>query len=515
MRITFLGQAGLYIETAHGTILCDPWFNPAYYGSWFPFPRNDGLDRGAFVSPDYLYISHQHRDHLDPVFLACEVSKETTVLLPDFPIDRHEQELRSLGFTKFELIPKGQVAQLAGLRVAIDPATAEPTGDSALIVDDGETRILNQNDSHPLDIAELQALGPFDAHFVQFSGANWYPMVYRFPNKTKAALARKKRRDQENRAAQYIREMEAAHVFPTAGPPCFLDAELFHLNDIDDNPYTIFYDQTVFLRRMQADGNSRGRLTVPGTTIGLRGRDLRLDHPLSSAEIDEIFVDKRRYLEGYARDVQPLLDKIRSSWTRGRVEILPAVREWFEPLLELGDTTCAGVNARVLLDCGQERIVIDFLSRRVYEYDGESCRYRFYVRPELLETVILERQEDWVNSLFLSCRFEAERDGRYNEWVYNFFKGLTPERLQYLEGIYAETAPTHELWECDGYLVQRRCPHFKADLTRFGTVENGVLTCSMHGWQFELATGRCLTSDDRKLYTKPLAAADDAEATLR
>ncbi len=28
----------------------------------------------------------------------------------------------------------------------------------------------------------------------------------------------------------------------------------------------------------------------------------------------------------------------------------------------------------------------------------------------------------------------------------------------------------------------------------------------MHGWQFELATGRCLTSDDRKLYAQKLAS---------
>jgi len=26
LEITFLGQAGLFIETRHGSILCDPWF---------------------------------------------------------------------------------------------------------------------------------------------------------------------------------------------------------------------------------------------------------------------------------------------------------------------------------------------------------------------------------------------------------------------------------------------------------------------------------------------------------
>jgi UDP-MurNAc hydroxylase len=55
----------------------------------------------------------------------------------------------------------------------------------------------------------------------------------------------------------------------------------------------------------------------------------------------------------------------------------------------------------------------------------------------------------------------------------------------------------------DGHVVQRHCPHLKADLVRFGTVADGVLTCRLHGWEFELATGRCLTSDDRKLVVRP------------
>ena len=60
MRITFLGHAGLFVETRHGSVLCDPWFTPAYFGSWFPFPRNDRLVPAAFGRPDFLYLSHLH-----------------------------------------------------------------------------------------------------------------------------------------------------------------------------------------------------------------------------------------------------------------------------------------------------------------------------------------------------------------------------------------------------------------------------------------------------------------------
>jgi UDP-MurNAc hydroxylase len=71
-----------------------------------------------------------------------------------------------------------------------------------------------------------------------------------------------------------------------------------------------------------------------------------------------------------------------------------------------------------------------------------------------------------------------------------------------------------ETWEAGGYRIQRRCPHLKADLTRFGSVEDGVLTCAMHGWQFDLATGRCLTSDDRTIFCEAIEpSGDDPDAT--
>ena len=47
MRITGLGHAGMFIETAGGSILCDPVIGPTFFGSWFPFPDNRGLWTGS------------------------------------------------------------------------------------------------------------------------------------------------------------------------------------------------------------------------------------------------------------------------------------------------------------------------------------------------------------------------------------------------------------------------------------------------------------------------------------
>jgi UDP-MurNAc hydroxylase len=49
------------------------------------------------------------------------------------------------------------------------------------------------------------------------------------------------------------------------------------------------------------------------------------------------------------------------------------------------------------------------------------------------------------------------------------------------------------------YLVQRLCPHRLADLSVFGEIDDGEFVCTLHGWRFDLETGRCFTADDRKL----------------
>jgi UDP-MurNAc hydroxylase len=509
LKITSLGHAGLFIETRHGSVLCDPWFNPAYFASWFPFPSNEDVDLEKIGRPDYLYVSHLHRDHFDARFLREHVWKDAAVILPDFPLDLMEREYRDLGFTNFIKTKNFEPVEIEGLRFIVASLVAPtdgPLGDSGLIVDDGETRVFDQNDSRPVDLETLSGFGPFDAHFLQFSGAIWYPMVYDMPEKAKRALGAKKRANQLSRALRYVRQIDASFVAPSAGPPCFLDDDLFHFNDFDRDPANIFPDQTVFLEFMRENGLDNGRSMIPGSVAELGKGACEVEHPMPEDRVRAIFADKRAYLEEYKARKQPAIDSTKAGLPRGQIEILPALKSWFEPLLEQADLNCVGVNGRVLLDLEREKVVLDFQRRRVYECNANNGAfdYRFRVDPALVEHQILNHEEDWINGLFLSCRFEAKRRGAYNEYVYNFFKVLSPDRLKYSEAYYSQSAPVRQLWECGNFMVQRSCPHLKADLTRFGEEKDGILTCTLHGWQFELATGKCLTSDESRLYTRPI-----------
>src|SRR6185369_562108 len=125
MRITGTGHASMRIDTAAGSILCDPWVNPAFFASWFPFPDNSQLDWESLGDCDYLYVSHLHRDHFDAAHLSRFVSKKATVLLPEYPTSELRDQLEALGFTRFLETTTNEVHSLdGGLNIMVQALTS-------------------------------------------------------------------------------------------------------------------------------------------------------------------------------------------------------------------------------------------------------------------------------------------------------------------------------------------------------------------------------------------------------
>ncbi|MEE9218169.1 MAG: Rieske (2Fe-2S) protein [Acidobacteriota bacterium] len=50
------------------------------------------------------------------------------------------------------------------------------------------------------------------------------------------------------------------------------------------------------------------------------------------------------------------------------------------------------------------------------------------------------------------------------------------------------------------FALEDVCPHMRARLSE-GRVRKGVVTCSWHGWRFDLRTGRCLGRGRRNVRT--------------
>jgi UDP-MurNAc hydroxylase len=522
MRATTIGHAGLLVETAAGSILCDPWFVPAFFGSWFVFPRNDRLDDDLLErvhAADFLYVSHLHGDHLDEAWLGDHLRRDIPILLPGYPSREQRRTLQRLGFDEFiETVDTEEIEIAPGLSVAIHVETSitdGPGGDSALVVRHDGAILVDQNDCRTTDLAQLRRHGPVDLHWLQFSGAIWYPMVYEMPEADKRRLCATKVEAQFARAMRYVEHVDARAVVPSAGPPVFLDEALFSMNMIDGDELSIFPDQTAFLTRLAAAGRT-GICNVPGTTIEVTPDTILVEQPMSDADIEAVFVDKRAYLRNYQADWAPWLAESKRGWNPPSTDLIATLRSWWEPLLAMAPTLRSQVDANVLINAGDIAIIVDLPNGEVRAHDGEAYSFRFDIDRELVETVVAQRAVDWSNSLLLSCRFTAWRDGEFNEYVYNFLKSLSAERMRRAEDeVVRKLTSADELAHLDepdirigDYVVQRRCPHRNADLAAFGEIDGCELVCTLHGWRFDLETGRNTTAADQPLRIRRATAED-------
>src|SRR4029077_179258 len=130
------------------------------------------------------------------------------------------------------------------------------------------------------------------------------------------------------------------------------------------------------------------------------------------------FVDKRAYVDDYRRDWAHWLADERASWSHDRRDLVAELAVWFEPLLQLAPITSAGVAGNVVLDVGEPGadVCIDFVESEVRPWKGEREPYVYKadVDRRLVEALLEAHTEDWVNSLFLSCRFVGHRPDAAN-----------------------------------------------------------------------------------------------------
>lgn len=234
MRVTYFGQACTLIEAAGRKILTDPWLTEgAYFGTWFHthILADAGITPETFPKDiDYLFISHEHRDHLDPATL-CQFPRDIPILICKFPTSKLVCYLRSLGLTNVRELSSGEPLHLGdGLKLTIF-GTAEYTNDSALLVEGEGCTVFNETDCK-LGYSDLMRLGEknIDIGFYMFSGANWYPMMYDYPETVMLENVRRRRRSLLKSLVQRVKLTKPRIAVPSAGPCTVLDQELLWLN---------------------------------------------------------------------------------------------------------------------------------------------------------------------------------------------------------------------------------------------------------------------------------------------
>ncbi len=513
MKITCVGHAGLLIETESTSILCDPWFNEAYLNSWIPFPSNEHVEQDKLLHCDFLFISSSGQDRCDVEFLG-RVDKAVAVILPDFKSFNLQNILIDLGFYNFIHIPNNIVFKLTNsLEIIVSTNSSNMYGampTATIAIGDGINSIFVQTNQLDKKSKDLTTFKQYDIHFAQIAAPSWYPMVTENPESIKDILSKQLRNEQMQGFLEVIKTFNAKVVVPYGGPPCFLDKDLFYLNDVDsfETGSKLFVDAYSAIQYLQNNGIENTLLAYPETEIVIEGNFIKLTTPnLQSKGLDIAYVDKKRYLTSLANKrckesmpdkERPTTDLLKQSY------LLEKLCEFIEPIVPELNLIRVGLNGRILISTHTESVVIDLLDLKIEKFSGQLCRFKFYIEDDVLKRAIESSNNEAFKSLFYSCRFATELDGFNNDLVYAFLMALSPEAIENLEAVLEKNPKISDEAEINGYRIQRYCPHLKADLSQYGQIDQNIITCTVHGWQFDLESGKCITQDDRKLFVKKL-----------
>src|SRR3954447_15524507 len=100
MKIRFVSHASFSVESNGVRLLCDPWlFGKAFNRGWALISSAAEV---CWDSIDYVWISHQHPDHLHfPTIksIPLEPRRRITILYQKHASDRIPKVLRGLGFS--------------------------------------------------------------------------------------------------------------------------------------------------------------------------------------------------------------------------------------------------------------------------------------------------------------------------------------------------------------------------------------------------------------------------------
>ena len=150
MKISYFANAMVLLQGRKTKILCDPWitFNNFSTTNIYNFPKcNVTKKEIQNINPDFIYITHTHVDHFDPITLSL-FKRETPILVADYKINFTAKNIESLGFKNIKIIPKdGLKLNKYGDHVWMEPSTEAPDVDSIALFNLDNFKILNANDN--------------------------------------------------------------------------------------------------------------------------------------------------------------------------------------------------------------------------------------------------------------------------------------------------------------------------------------------------------------------------------
>ncbi|QSQ26583.1 MBL fold metallo-hydrolase [Pyxidicoccus parkwayensis] len=523
MQITFLGHAGFVVETAGAIVVMDPWLSSkgAFDSAWMQLPRNHHLAplvREKLETPGkerFLYISHEHKDHFDPEFLATVQRRDFTVLVPKFHRSELQDVFAKYGCKRIIACEDAREVPIKGGYIKLFVSEQGTNRDSAVMVRGDNQCFLNLNDCklHDRMVRIVSEEGPIDVFSAQFSGAIWHPTCYEYPSETYAAISLKKRDSKFEAVARALEQVEPRAYIAAAGPACFLDPTQFHLNFEKVNIFPNATQLFEFMKKRLPQAATRYLEPMPGDVLDVKTLEF-----VSLVPERVTPENMGQYLRDYAAMQEHVFRERRRNLLRAEVdEIHERLRVELQRKLDLLDLhERVGMPLYVELTELPERLLrVDFKGRRVDVVPEIRETVRYTMKASAADIVrVLDRKLNWEDFL-LSFRLRLSRNPDVYEPVLHGFLGVEIEDMrEFCEGIRSTEAQRERTQvEVGGkrFSIQRFCPHQGADMSGGWVEEGRYLVCPRHRWQFDMQDGGRCTQNNSSLCAEPVPERESSD----
>ena len=473
----FWGHNCFSISNGETTLLIDPWFSNsgAFYSSWFQYPKNHNFKNNVIElisesKNSFIFISHEHQDHYDKKFLSS-LPNNVSIIIPNYKDKNFRNEISSMFEKIIELEENQEFSLDSEIKIYLIIKDIGISHDSSILVKTKKFVFFNQNDCKVFDKLHL-IKEKIDFYSVQFSGANWHPSNFDFTTQKKSEISSKKVKIKFNNLFKALKQLKPKYFLPAAGPAIFPFLDINLSLGIDN----IFVHQKELKDFLEENGFKNTLYLRPGQNFTINA-----SNPIKTPTIEDI--------KFYKNDLINIWENIPEKLNRGLLENL--IYKRFSEIKDISIKDCPILifnygNSFNNDHTTKNKIFIDIKNKKLLDRFDYLNNYEEIVSTE--KYFHLMCTERWQN-VYLTLRANVFRkpDILSNNLNIFLFSDCSNIKDNYLttydinkEKIIVKNKAGQE------YLIDRYCPHQKADLCNAEIDEKNFLICPVHAWKFNL-----------------------------
>ena len=216
-KIRFLNHAFLKIYGENFSFSTDPWaIGPAFNTGWWlkNSTKIDWVDQ--LNSSNFIYISHNHPDHLHPLTLS-KIKKNIPIVVPNFKTKSTEMFIKDLGFDNIQVLDFNYQYNLENTNLNISILkSGDFRDDSGIYFSNGEFTGLLSVDANMINFGRLPKVNFYGSSFA--GGASGYPLMfdnYKIEEQMKISL--KDKNFLKSKIYDRLKKMSPNYFMPYAG----------------------------------------------------------------------------------------------------------------------------------------------------------------------------------------------------------------------------------------------------------------------------------------------------------